>query len=186
MLLDDALAAGTPLADVLPLGDDVLEIETLYNRPDLTSVYGIAREVAALTGGELKPMPGTSERLRPATETSASRSRSTISTRARGSSRGVLPRRSVGESPAVAEGAADRRRHAPDLERRRHHELRDARARQPAARATTPTRSPAAGSSCGARGPGEELVTLDGTRRAARPRGSRDRRCRARRSDSPA
>jgi len=32
---------------VLPLGDDVLEIETLYNRGDLTSVYGIAREVAA-------------------------------------------------------------------------------------------------------------------------------------------
>ncbi len=58
MVLADDLVAGTPLADVLPLGDDVLEIETLYNRPDLTSVYGIAREVAALTGGELKPMPG--------------------------------------------------------------------------------------------------------------------------------
>ncbi|HZP73530.1 MAG TPA: phenylalanine--tRNA ligase subunit beta [Gaiellaceae bacterium] len=58
MLLDDALAAGTPLGDVLPLGDDVLEIETLYNRPDLTGVYGIAREVAALTGGTLRPMPG--------------------------------------------------------------------------------------------------------------------------------
>ena len=48
MLLSDDLQAGTPLVDVLPLGDDVLEIETLYNRPDLTSVYGIAREVAAL------------------------------------------------------------------------------------------------------------------------------------------
>jgi phenylalanyl-tRNA synthetase beta chain len=58
MLLPDHLAAGTPLADVLPLGDDVLEIETLYNRGDLTSVYGIAREVAALTGAELGPMPG--------------------------------------------------------------------------------------------------------------------------------
>ncbi len=44
---------------MLPVGEDVLEIETLYNRPDLTSIYGIAREVAALTGGELKPMPGT-------------------------------------------------------------------------------------------------------------------------------
>jgi len=44
---------------VLPLGDDVLEIETGYNRPDLTSVYGIAREVAALTGAVLKPVPGT-------------------------------------------------------------------------------------------------------------------------------
>src|SRR5437764_511968 len=40
------------------LGDDVLEIETLYNRPDLTSIYGIAREVAALTGAELAPVPG--------------------------------------------------------------------------------------------------------------------------------
>jgi phenylalanyl-tRNA synthetase beta chain len=59
MVLADELEAGTPLADVLPLGDDVLEIETLYNRPDLTSVYGIAREVAALTGAELKPVPGT-------------------------------------------------------------------------------------------------------------------------------
>jgi phenylalanyl-tRNA synthetase beta chain len=59
MLLGEELEAGTPLADVLPLGDDVLEIETLYNRPDLTSIYGIAREVAALTGAELEPVPGT-------------------------------------------------------------------------------------------------------------------------------
>ena len=43
---------------MLPLGDDILEIETLYNRPDLTSIYGIAREVAVLTGAQLKPMPG--------------------------------------------------------------------------------------------------------------------------------
>jgi phenylalanyl-tRNA synthetase beta chain len=59
MLLPDELEPGTALADVLPVGDDILEIETLYNRPDLTSIYGIAREVAALTGGELKPVPGT-------------------------------------------------------------------------------------------------------------------------------
>src|SRR3982750_118773 len=58
MVLPDELEAGTPLADVLPLGDDVLEIETGYNRPDLTSIYGIAREVAALTGAELAPPPG--------------------------------------------------------------------------------------------------------------------------------
>lgn len=58
MLLPDSLDAGTPLADVLPLGDDILEIETLFNRPDLTSVYGIAREVAALLGTDLRPMPG--------------------------------------------------------------------------------------------------------------------------------
>ena len=58
MVLADELSAGTPLGDVLPLGDDILEIETLYNRPDLTSIYGIAREVAALLGAELRPMPG--------------------------------------------------------------------------------------------------------------------------------
>src|SRR5262249_37387273 len=49
---------GTPLGEVLPLVDDVLEIETGYNRPDLTSIYGIAREVHALLGGELRPAPG--------------------------------------------------------------------------------------------------------------------------------
>jgi phenylalanyl-tRNA synthetase beta chain len=58
MVLPGELEPGTPLGDVLPIGDDVLEIETGYNRPDLTSVYGIAREVAALTGAALAPMPG--------------------------------------------------------------------------------------------------------------------------------
>ena len=58
MVLADGIDPGTPLADVLPLAETVLEIETGFNRPDLTSVYGIAREVAALTGGELAPPPG--------------------------------------------------------------------------------------------------------------------------------
>jgi len=49
--------AGAPLDDLLPLGEDVLEIETGFNRPDLQSIYGIAREVAALTGAELAPLP---------------------------------------------------------------------------------------------------------------------------------
>jgi len=49
---------GTPLGDVLPLGEEVLEIELTRNRPDCLSVYGIAREVAALFGGELAPPPG--------------------------------------------------------------------------------------------------------------------------------
>ena len=56
MLLDDALAAGTPLADVLPLVEEVLDVEPTGNRPDLFSVYGIAREVAALFDGELVPL----------------------------------------------------------------------------------------------------------------------------------
>jgi phenylalanyl-tRNA synthetase beta chain len=39
---------GTPLADVLPIVDSVLLVEATGNRPDLQSVYGIAREIAAL------------------------------------------------------------------------------------------------------------------------------------------
>ncbi len=54
-----APSPGTPLADVLPLSEQVLEIETTPNRPDLLSIYGVAREVAAIFGGELRPMPGT-------------------------------------------------------------------------------------------------------------------------------
>jgi phenylalanyl-tRNA synthetase beta chain len=50
---------GTPLAEVLPLSDIVLELETTPNRPDLLAVYGVAREVAALYDLELGPPPGT-------------------------------------------------------------------------------------------------------------------------------
>jgi phenylalanyl-tRNA synthetase beta chain len=59
MLLADGLEAGTPLADVLPLVEDVLEVETTGNRPDLLSIYGMAREVAALFDVPLAPWPGT-------------------------------------------------------------------------------------------------------------------------------
>jgi phenylalanyl-tRNA synthetase beta chain len=58
IVLDDALEAGMPLADVLPLVDEVIDLEATGNRADLFSVYGVAREVAALLGGELLPMPG--------------------------------------------------------------------------------------------------------------------------------
>jgi phenylalanyl-tRNA synthetase beta chain len=58
MVLPDGIEPGTPLADVLPLTDDVLELETSHNRPDLLAVYGIAREVAALFDLPLGPWPG--------------------------------------------------------------------------------------------------------------------------------
>jgi len=58
MVLDEKLEPGTPLADVLPIVDDVLLVEPTGNRPDLLSVYGLAREVAALYDLELAPMPG--------------------------------------------------------------------------------------------------------------------------------
>src|SRR4051794_8008193 len=49
---------GTPLADVLPLADDVLLVESTGNRADLLSIYGIAREIAALYELDLAPAPG--------------------------------------------------------------------------------------------------------------------------------
>ena len=58
IVLDDGPEPGTPLADVLPLGEAVLDIETGFNRPDLTSIYGIAREVAVVARGELASVPG--------------------------------------------------------------------------------------------------------------------------------
>ena len=58
IVLDEALESGTPLGDVLPLVDEVIDLEATGNRPDLFAVYGVAREVAALLGGELLPMPG--------------------------------------------------------------------------------------------------------------------------------
>ena len=58
MVLPNGPEPGTPLADVLPLTDKVLELETGHNRPDLLAVYGLAREVAALLDVELAPPPG--------------------------------------------------------------------------------------------------------------------------------
>jgi phenylalanyl-tRNA synthetase beta chain len=65
MLLADSLEPGTPLAGVLPLSETVLNIEATGNRPDLLSVYGIARELAALYGLPLAAMPGDSPQTWP-------------------------------------------------------------------------------------------------------------------------
>jgi phenylalanyl-tRNA synthetase beta chain len=59
MVLDAGLEPGTPLADVLPLVEEVLEIEPTGNRVDLLSIYGVAREAAALFDGELLPLDPT-------------------------------------------------------------------------------------------------------------------------------
>jgi phenylalanyl-tRNA synthetase beta chain len=59
MVLQNGIEPGTPLADVLPLTETILELETGHNRPDLLAIYGIAREVAALFDLQLAPSPGT-------------------------------------------------------------------------------------------------------------------------------
>jgi phenylalanyl-tRNA synthetase beta chain len=56
-LLDAELAPGTPLAEVLAIAMDVLELEITPNRPDCLGVYGVARELHAATGAALAPAP---------------------------------------------------------------------------------------------------------------------------------
>jgi phenylalanyl-tRNA synthetase beta chain len=55
MLLPEEPEPGTPLLDVLPIRDRVLDVTPTVNRVDLLSMVGLAREVAALLGGELHP-----------------------------------------------------------------------------------------------------------------------------------
>lgn len=57
MVLADGPAPGTPLAEVLDLSTDVLELEITPNRPDCLGVYGVAREVHAALGSPLGRPP---------------------------------------------------------------------------------------------------------------------------------
>ena len=57
VLEDGSLAAGAPLADVLPISEPVIELEPTSNRVDCFGVYGVAREVHAITGAELAAPP---------------------------------------------------------------------------------------------------------------------------------
>jgi phenylalanyl-tRNA synthetase beta chain len=62
VVLDDIAPAselepGRPLATVLPLGTDVLELEVTPNRPDCLGVFGVARELHAATGAPLAAEP---------------------------------------------------------------------------------------------------------------------------------
>ncbi len=50
---------GTDLKEIYDIDDVIFEVDnkSLTNRPDLWGHYGIAREIATLTGRELKPLP---------------------------------------------------------------------------------------------------------------------------------
>jgi phenylalanyl-tRNA synthetase beta chain len=57
MELDESLPVGAPLAEHLPIVDEVLELEITPNRPDAMAVYGVAREVHAVTEAPLAEDP---------------------------------------------------------------------------------------------------------------------------------
>jgi phenylalanyl-tRNA synthetase beta chain len=53
----DGPAPGTPLAEVVPIAEQVLELEITSNRPDCLGVYGVARELHAISGEPLADPP---------------------------------------------------------------------------------------------------------------------------------
>jgi phenylalanyl-tRNA synthetase beta chain len=57
VLEDDGLVPGTPLAEVLPVAEPVLELEVTPNRLDCFGVYGVAREVHAISAAPLAQEP---------------------------------------------------------------------------------------------------------------------------------
>jgi phenylalanyl-tRNA synthetase beta chain len=57
VVLEDGAAPGSDLAAMLPVGEPVLELEVHSNRVDCLGIYGVAREVHALTGAPLSEAP---------------------------------------------------------------------------------------------------------------------------------
>jgi phenylalanyl-tRNA synthetase beta chain len=55
--LEEGPAPGTPLGEVLPLAEPVLELEVTPNRSDCFGLWGVAREVHAISGAPLAPDP---------------------------------------------------------------------------------------------------------------------------------
>ena len=60
MVLEEG-TPGQPLAEVLPISDTVIELEPTSNRVDCFGVYGVARELHAVTGAELATAPWESD-----------------------------------------------------------------------------------------------------------------------------
>ena len=73
--LDTDAAPGTPLLNVLPLGDVRLVLDVLPNRPDLLSHLGVARELSAVSG---VPMRNPLDALLPADADGASAGRGVV------------------------------------------------------------------------------------------------------------
>jgi phenylalanyl-tRNA synthetase beta chain len=57
MVLPGDLPVGAPLAEHLPIADEALELEITPNRPDLMGVYGVARDLHAVTAAPLAEDP---------------------------------------------------------------------------------------------------------------------------------
>ena len=125
-LPDDAVV-GTPFAEVLGIGDPVIDIELTPNRPDCTGVRGIARDLAAAGLGTLKPF----EAAAPVDGSYDSPVRWAIADD--GNACSYVVGRHFKAVARLGAGAPSRRRPAADLGAGRRHQLRLARSRAAAA-----------------------------------------------------
>jgi phenylalanyl-tRNA synthetase beta chain len=57
IVLPQELPVGAPLVEHLPIADEVIELEITPNRPDTMSVYGVARDLHAVTEAPLAEDP---------------------------------------------------------------------------------------------------------------------------------
>ena len=119
-----------------PCRETVLELEITSNRPDCLAVWGVAREVHAVTGAAAarrSTSPSLRSRVRVRSSDHAS-----LADRRPGpvpALHGARPdRRHRGPVAGLAAAPPRGRRHAGDLQRRRRHQLRDAAHRAAAAR----------------------------------------------------
>ena len=127
---------GAEVTKVLGLDDVILDIEVTPNRPDAMSLLGIAREVAAITGGHVTFPALRMNRATPGSPPVEELAAVTVEDSA-GAPRylarvitGVTP----GPSPDWVGKRLAGRRGPADLQHRRRHELRPARDRPPPAR----------------------------------------------------
>jgi phenylalanyl-tRNA synthetase beta chain len=56
-VLDDGVAPGTPLSEIIPVAEPVIALEPGSNRVDCFGVYGVARELHAISSADLAPPP---------------------------------------------------------------------------------------------------------------------------------
>jgi len=57
MVLEGEYEAGSALSETVPYRSEALELEVTTNRPDCLSIYGVARELHAVSGSPLLPAP---------------------------------------------------------------------------------------------------------------------------------
>jgi phenylalanyl-tRNA synthetase beta chain len=62
LILSPEARVGAPIADLFP-SDTILDVEITPNRGDLLSHFGLAREIAALTNGDVAPPPRSSGKI---------------------------------------------------------------------------------------------------------------------------